>query len=77
MSNVEHYALGLRTGVRQGGIALMDRLDRARETAGGASHPIHGGMIETAENLRRQYGISREEQDELSVRLPSPRDRRP
>ena len=37
MSNVEHYALGLRTGVRQGGIQLMDRLDRARETAGGAS----------------------------------------
>lgn len=68
MSNVEHYALGLRTGVRQGGIALVDRLDRARETAGGASHPIGGGMIETAENLRRQYGISREEQDELSVR---------
>ena len=68
MSNVEHYALGLRTGVRQGGIALADRLDRARETAGGASHPIEGGMIETAENLRRQYGISREEQDELSVR---------
>jgi acetyl-CoA C-acetyltransferase len=68
MSNVEHYALGLRTGVRQGGIALMDRLDRARETAGGASHPINGGMIETAENLRRQYGLSREEQDKLSVR---------
>jgi acetyl-CoA C-acetyltransferase len=68
MSNVEHYALGLRTGVRQGSIALMDRLDRARETAGGASHPIEGGMIETAENLRRRYGISREEQDELSVR---------
>jgi acetyl-CoA C-acetyltransferase len=68
MSNVEHYALGLRTGVRQGGIALMDRLDRARETAGGASHPIDGGMIETAENLRRQYGLSREEQDKLSVR---------
>jgi acetyl-CoA C-acetyltransferase len=68
MSNVEHYALGLRTGVRQGGIALVDRLDRARETAGGASHPIAGGMIETAENLRRQYGISRQEQDELSVR---------
>jgi acetyl-CoA C-acetyltransferase len=68
MSNVEHYALGLRTGVRQGVIALMDRLDRARETAGGASHPIDGGMIETAENLRRQYGLSREEQDKLSVR---------
>lgn len=68
MSNVEHYALGLRTGVRQGGIALADRLDRARETAGGASYPIAGGMIETAENLRRQYGISRGEQDELAVR---------
>lgn len=68
MSNVEHYALGLRTGVRQGGVVLQDRLDRARETAGGASHPISGGMIETAENLRRQYGISREDQDELSVR---------
>ncbi|CAN5610277.1 acetyl-CoA C-acetyltransferase [soil metagenome] len=68
MSNVEHYALGLRTGVRQGGIALVDRLDRARETAGGTSHPISGGMIETAENLRREYTISRQEQDELSVR---------
>jgi acetyl-CoA C-acetyltransferase len=68
MSNVEHYALGLRTGVRQGGVALMDRLDRARETAGGASHPVPGGMIETAENLRKAYGISREAQDELAVR---------
>ena len=68
MSNVEHYALGLRTGVRQGGIALMDRLDRARETAGGTAHPIGGGMIETAENLRREYGIGREAQDELALR---------
>ncbi len=68
MSNVEHYALGLRTGVRQGGITLLDRLDRARETAGGTRHPIAGGMIETAENLRREYGIGRDEQDELSVR---------
>ncbi|MCV7420420.1 acetyl-CoA C-acetyltransferase [Mycobacterium yunnanensis] len=68
MSNVEHYALGLRTGVRQGGIALLDRLDRARETAGGADHPVPGGMIETAENVRREYGITREDQDELSVR---------
>ncbi len=68
MSNVEHYALGLRTGVRQGGIELRDRLDRARETAGGTSHPIAGGMIETAENLRREYRITREDQDELAVR---------
>jgi acetyl-CoA C-acetyltransferase len=68
MSNVEHYAVGLRTGVRQGGIELMDRLDRARETAGGRDHPVPGGMLETAENLRREYAISREEQDELAVR---------
>ena len=67
-SNVEHYALGLRTGVRQGGIELMDRLDRGRATAGGSSHPIAGGMIETAENVRARYRIGREEQDALSVR---------
>jgi acetyl-CoA C-acetyltransferase len=68
MSNVEHYAVGLRTGVRQGGIELTDRLDRARETAGGQHHPVPGGMLETAENLRRGYAIAREEQDELAVR---------
>jgi acetyl-CoA C-acetyltransferase len=68
MSQVEHYALGLRTGVRSGGVELMDRLDRARETAGGRFHPVPGGMIETAENLRREYSISREEQDEVAAR---------
>jgi acetyl-CoA C-acetyltransferase len=68
MSNVEHYALGLRTGVRSGSVELMDRLSRARETAGGKDHPVPGGMLETAENLRREYSISRAEQDELSVR---------
>jgi acetyl-CoA C-acetyltransferase len=68
MSNVEHYALGLRTGVRGGNINLMDRLVRARETAGGRDHPVPGGMLETAENLRREYSISREAQDELAVR---------
>jgi len=68
MSQVEHYALGLRTGVRSGGIQLVDRLDRARETAGGRFHPVPGGMLETAENLRREYGISRAEQDEFAVR---------
>jgi acetyl-CoA C-acetyltransferase len=63
MSQVEHYALGLRTGVRAGSVELLDRLDRARVTAGGASHPVPGGMLETAENLRAEFGISREEQD--------------
>ncbi|MBB3753716.1 acetyl-CoA C-acetyltransferase [Mycolicibacterium sp. BK634] len=68
MSNVEHYALGLRTGIRQGSVTLVDRLDRARETAGGSAHPVEGGMIETAENLRREYRISRDDQDELALR---------
>lgn len=68
MSQVEHYATGLRTGVRGGSVELMDRLVRARETAGGRLHPVPGGMLETAENLRREYDITREEQDELSVR---------
>ncbi|WP_328523561.1 acetyl-CoA C-acetyltransferase [Kribbella sp. NBC_00359] len=67
MSQVEHYALGLRTGVR-GGVELMDRLVRARETAGGKHHPVPGGMVETAENVRRRYGISRAEQDEFALR---------
>lgn len=68
MSNVEHYALGLRRGVGGGGVDLMDRLVRARETAGGKDHPVPGGMLETAENLRREYAISRDEQDELALR---------
>jgi acetyl-CoA C-acetyltransferase len=67
MSQVEHYALGLRTGVR-GNVELNDRLIRARETAGGRYHPIPGGMVETAENVRRRYGITREEQDEYALR---------
>jgi acetyl-CoA C-acetyltransferase len=68
MSQVEHYALGLRDGVHGDGVTLMDRLARARVTAGGRSHPILGGMLETAENLRAQYGISREEQDRFALR---------
>jgi acetyl-CoA C-acetyltransferase len=68
MSQVEHYALGLRDGVRGDGVTLMDRLARARVTAGGRSHAIPGGMLETAENLRAQYGISREEQDRFALR---------
>jgi acetyl-CoA C-acetyltransferase len=67
MSQVEHYATGLRAGKKQGGIELVDRLDRARETAGGRNHPIPGGMLETAENLRRGYVISREDQDAFSL----------
>ena len=48
------------------GIA-RDGLARGRTTAGGRHYPVPGGMLETAENLRRQYGISRAEQDELAA----------
>ena len=34
-------------------------------------------MLETAENLRREYGISREEQDELALRSHQRAGRRP
>jgi acetyl-CoA C-acetyltransferase len=49
-------------------VLLQDGLARGRVTAGGQNHPVPGGMLETAENLRREYKISREEQDEYSVR---------
>ncbi len=65
MSQVEHYVLGARWGLRADA-PLMDRLGRGRVTAGGRHHPVPGGMLETAENLRAEYGISREDQDRLA-----------
>ena len=68
MSQAELYSTGLRWGARSGGAMLEDRLVRGRVTAGGINYPVPGGMIETAENLRREYGIPRAEQDELALR---------
>jgi acetyl-CoA C-acetyltransferase len=68
MSQTELYSTALRWGARSGGAMLEDRLVRGRVTAGGVNHPVPGGMIETAENLRREYSIPREEQDELALR---------
>ncbi len=68
MSAVEYYSTAIRWGARGADATLHDRLNRARETAGGRDYPVPGGMLETAENLRREYSISREEQDEYSVR---------
>ena len=68
MSQAEFYATGMRWGVKGGGVMLEDRLLRGRVTAGGTNHPMPGGMIETAENLRRQYAIGRAEQDEFALR---------
>ncbi len=69
MSQTEFYSTKLRWGVSgTTGVTLEDRLARGRVTAGGVNHPVPGGMLETAENLRREYAIPRKEQDELALR---------
>jgi acetyl-CoA C-acetyltransferase len=69
MSNVEHYSTDIRKGVRAGNLTLHDRLTRGRVM----SQPVErfgviSGMIETAENLAKDYGISREACDAYAVR---------
>jgi acetyl-CoA C-acetyltransferase len=68
MSQAEFYSTRPRWGVKGGAFKLEDRLERARVSAGGINHPVPGGMLETAENVRRDYGISREDQDEVALR---------
>jgi acetyl-CoA C-acetyltransferase len=68
MSNIEYYTTSMRGGARAGSVQLYDRLDRGRER----SQPVErfgviSGMIETAENLARDYDISREAADAWSV----------
>jgi acetyl-CoA C-acetyltransferase len=68
MSQTEYYSTATRWGARADNVTLYDRLQRGRLTAGGSLYLVPGGMIETAENLRRDYVISRQEQDELALR---------
>jgi acetyl-CoA C-acetyltransferase len=68
MSNVEFYTTAMRRGARAGSVQLYDRLERGRER----SQPVErfgviSGMIETAENLARDYQISREECDAFAL----------
>ena len=68
MSRTEYTVdADVRWGKKAGNMVFRDRLAEARETAGGKNHPIPCGMIETAENLREEYSITREAQDEMSV----------
>jgi len=68
MSNAPFYSTAMRWGAGNGpGVLLHDALARGRITAGGTNFPVPGGMLETAENLRRDYAISRLEQDEYAV----------
>lgn len=68
MSQAEHYVLGGRFGFKGDAQPLWDRIARGRITSGGRHHPVAGGMLETAENLRREYQVSRQAQDELALR---------
>jgi acetyl-CoA C-acetyltransferase len=69
MSNIEYYTTSQRWGARAGSQVLYDRLDRGRERSQPEWRfgPI-SGMIETAENLAAQFGISRDEADEYAAR---------
>jgi acetyl-CoA C-acetyltransferase len=69
MSNIEYYTTDMRWGARSGSVKMHDRMDRGRER----SQPVErfgpiSGMIETAENLAKEYSISREAADDYSVR---------
>jgi acetyl-CoA C-acetyltransferase len=68
MSQAEHYTTSVRWGIRGGDTTLHDRLVRGRETAGGCDYPVPGGMLETAENVRADHEVSREDQDKLALR---------
>jgi len=68
MSNVEYYTNDMRKGARMGSVTLHDRLARGRVM----SQPIErfgviSGMIETADNLARDYQISREASDQYAA----------
>ena len=69
MSNIEHYTTTARWGSRSGNQVLYDRLDRGRER----SQPSWrfgeiSGMIETAENLDKAFGIGRDAADAYAAR---------
>jgi acetyl-CoA C-acetyltransferase len=61
MSTVEYYTTDMRAGARAGSVTMHDRLSRGRVMSQPiARFGIISGMIETAENLARDYQISRE-----------------
>lgn len=65
LSQAPFYSTTLRWG-GFGDINLKDSLKYGRIYANGQKNPIQGGMLETAENLRKQFNISRAAQDELA-----------
>ncbi|MDP2258449.1 MAG: acetyl-CoA C-acetyltransferase [Caulobacter sp.] len=68
MSNTEYYSLEMRNGARAGPVTMHDRLARGRVMSQPISRfGVISGMIETADNLARDYGITREQSDEYAV----------
>ncbi|MBU6319746.1 MAG: acetyl-CoA C-acetyltransferase [Alphaproteobacteria bacterium] len=68
MSNVEYYTTDMRSGARSGSVTMHDRLTRGRVMSQPISRfGVISGMIETAENLARDYQISREACDEYAA----------
>ncbi|NEW26654.1 acetyl-CoA C-acetyltransferase [Nocardia cyriacigeorgica] len=69
MSRIEYYSTATRWGARAGTVQLFDRLDRGRERSQPeARFGKISGMIETAENLAVDYGLTREEADAYAAR---------
>src|SRR5512140_1591765 len=69
MSNVEYYTTDMRWGKRAGSVTLHDRLQRGRERSQPESRFGRiSGMIETAENLAKEYGIARADADAYALR---------
>ncbi|WP_448538754.1 acetyl-CoA C-acetyltransferase [Sphingobium yanoikuyae] len=68
MSNVEYYSMDHRWGARSGSSQFHDRLTRGRVMSQPiARYGIISGMIETANNLAKDYDISREACDEYAA----------
>jgi len=68
MSNTEYYSLEMRNGARAGSVTMHDRLARGRVMSQPISRfGVISGMIETADNLARDYNITREQSDEYAV----------
>lgn len=64
MSRVPYFAEGARWGMRMGNTELIDGMYRD-----GFNDPLSGLVMgETAENLARQYEVSRAEQDDYALR---------
>ncbi len=69
MSNIEYYTTDMRWGARSGSVTMHDRLQRGRERAQPVERfGVISGMLETAENLAKDYAITREEQDAFAMR---------